>query len=366
MKFRGDKPCGFSAGTCCPMLSANPGDCPNYEPQDGKILIIKLGALGDVLRTTTLIPALQERFPGYATAWITKADAVPLLEKSGIWKILPWNFESCLWARKIKWNTVICLDKEEGPTSLASDLKATEKFGFGRNPHGLLTPLSRSSENLFRLGIDDELKFKINCESYPKLIAEACNLDWAPNNYVMNLSQTELDWARETARLWGDGPYVGINIGSGDMFAGKSWPLEKCTDLAVMLSKWGIKPVFLGGASEKNNYLSIRENLNVKAAFPGCEFSLREFAALVSQLKVMVSGDSLAMHVAIARGIYCVALFGSTIAGEIEFYGRGEALSSNADCTPCYLRKCPNEEKCMRGIEVQTVFEAIQKGLKKW
>lgn len=81
---------------------------------------------------------------------------------------------------------------------------------------------------------------------------------------------------------------------------------------------------FSWGRKEAPLYESLKERLAFPAVFPGCLFSLREFAALVSTLNVMVSGDSLAMHVAISQGVWSVALFGSTTEREIEFYGRGK------------------------------------------
>ncbi|MBF0547837.1 MAG: glycosyltransferase family 9 protein [Candidatus Riflebacteria bacterium] len=359
--FKGDKPCRFSQNKMC--LPFQNQDCPAFEPIEKMTLIIKLGALGDVLRTTTLLPALKKNDPHGSIVWLTSPAAVPLLENSGVYKVLPWNLDSVLWAENVQWNRVISLDKEEGPTTLASRARASRRYGFGRNKHGLLIPLSRASEYLFLLGIDDQEKFRINKKTYPHLIAEACDLEWGPNPYVLNLSEKEINWGNSIIPNSKEHPHIGLNVGSGEAFAGKKWPMENFVKLAQQLTNEGFVPVFLGGAKEKDLYEKLKNEGKAPGLFPGCEFSLREFMAIVSKLKAMVAGDTLAMHIGIALGVWQVTLFGSTTEREIEFYGKGEALVENIPCAPCYKRVCPTKEECMSKISVERVFEAIKRGL---
>lgn len=369
LHFRGDKPCKPSGGRSCgPLLQRDPrkrkGLCSQYTPTGKKVLIIKLGALGDVLRTTSLIPAFRKEYPDAAISWITLPGAVPLLEGSGLQRILPWGPDSVIWAGNSEWDIVVSLDKEEGPTALASSVRSQRKFGFGRNRNGLLTPLSQAGEELFLLGIDDERKFRQNAKTYPRLIAEACQLPWNPNPYHLPLFPEEREWAVRFSGSWKSGPRVGLNIGAGEAFAGKQWAVDKFVALAERICEAGAVPVFLGGRKEASLYESLKDRFAFPAVFPGCLFSLREFAALVSTLNLMVSGDSLAMHMAISQGVWSVALFGSTTEREIEFYGRGEAIVGKADCAPCYRRVCPRSEECLSGIEVDQVFPAVLRGIR--
>lgn len=363
--FRGDKPCAYCGGRRCGPLTGEKAGCGRYEPIQHRTLIIKLGALGDVVRTTTLLPALHRKYPGTTISWVTQPGAIPLVQNELVWKTLPWNLDTVLWAETATWDLVICLDKEEGPTSLATRVRAVVRHGYGRNADGLLMPLSPSSEHLFLLGIDDDMKFRRNTLSYPRLIADACGLEWAPNPYVLQLSQAECAWADTAAVLFAGGNGVGLHLGSGEGFAGKCWPPERFVELAKMLLDAGAVPVFLGGRREAALYEEVRTMAPAGSVFPGCEFSLREFAALTSKLRVMVSGDSLAMHIAIGTHVHSVALFGSTIEREIEYYGRGESLTGRVPCSPCFKRVCPTYEECMREIAVSSVFDAVQRGLKK-
>lgn len=359
--FRGDKPCPHSGGRACDPRSS--GSCQKYCSLGRMTLVIKLGALGDVTRTTSLLPALERLDPEGTVVWLTQPAAVPLLDQSGCWKVLPWNLDSILYCESIDWHRIICLDKEEGPTALASKLRAPHRYGYGRNRRGLLEPLDPASEELFHLGIDDEEKFRRNTLTYPHLIANACALTWGPNPYALRLTDAERTWASGVVAGWGKGPFVGLNPGAGEAFAGKRWPAERYVALARRLREAGFTPVCIGGSREREALDALKANLGSSAVFPGCDFSLRQFMALVARLNVLVAGDTLAMHIGIGLGVWQVTLFGSTTEREIEFYGRGEALVGRVPCGPCYRRVCPTHEECQQAITVDAVFAAVKRGI---
>src|SRR5687767_3245003 len=87
--YRGDRPCRFER--LCE-------ECPHYDPMGRRILIIKLGALGDVVRTAALLPGLQrftEELPHIT--WLTSPDAIPLVERmKGVDRVLPFTPEALL------------------------------------------------------------------------------------------------------------------------------------------------------------------------------------------------------------------------------------------------------------------------------
>ena len=90
----------------------------------------------------------------------------------------------------------------------------------------------------------------------------------------------------------------------------------------------------------------------------GTGHPLSEFAGFVEAMDVVVSSDSLGMHLAIALGKKVVALFGSTCPQEISLYGRGTKLFAGVPCAPCYKQTCP-DMTCMNEITPERVFEEI-------
>ena len=74
---------------------------------------------------------------------------------------------------------------------------------------------------------------------------------------------------------------------------------------------------------------------------------------------VLVTGDTMALHVAIALDVPCVVLFGPTCQQEIDLYGRGEKLRTSLPCSPCYARRCNESPNCMDDISVERVWSAV-------
>jgi len=78
---------------------------------------------------------------------------------------------------------------------------------------------------------------------------------------------------------------------------------------------------------------------------------------------VVVTGDSLGMHLAIAEKRPVVALFGPTCPQEIELYGRGEVITATSHCAPCYRADCSRNPTCMQAIEPGPVVAAVKRWL---
>ena len=93
------------------------------------------------------------------------------------------------------------------------------------------------------------------------------------------------------------------------------------------------------------------------------DFPLPTFAGVVAACDLVVTGDTLGMHLAIAGRVPVVALFGSTCATEIELYGRGEKIVTPIDCHPCYRRSCDIRPSCQDLIEPDTVHAAVMRGI---
>jgi heptosyltransferase-2 len=90
---------------------------------------------------------------------------------------------------------------------------------------------------------------------------------------------------------------------------------------------------------------------------------VRHFAAIVSHCDVVVSGDTLAMHIALALGRRSVVLFGPTSVAEIEMYELGEKVAPAMTCLGCYKTACDFVPNCMDLITVEMVEQAVARQL---
>ena len=95
--------------------------------------------------------------------------------------------------------------------------------------------------------------------------------------------------------------------------------------------------------------------------------SLRDLMALVQQCKAFLTNDSGPMHIAAALKTPLVALFGST--SDIKTgpsYGIAKVIHKHVECSPCYKRVCPIDFRCMKRIEADEVYDAVQGLIEKY
>jgi len=330
-----------------------------------KILIIKLGSAGDVLRTTSILSGLKEKYSDSAITWLVNKNSCELLEgNSNINKIISYNDNSAKALLSEYFDIILSLDKAEEGIKLASLIKAKEKYGFGLDEKGRLRPLNKKSEYSYRLGIDDELKFFKNKKTYQELIYEMAEMDYRKSLYEFILNEENLRFADNFFRannLNGSRAVIGVNTGSGEAFANKNLKKEKIIELIRLLDKeLGAKILLLGGPYEKgiNNY--IIKNAGLGIINGGCENSLKDFSGLVNRCSVIIAADTLAMHIAIALKRPVVALFGPTCSQEIDLYGLGCKVITKAECGPCYKNKCDKKITCMDKVDLNDIVKAVQ------
>lgn len=357
--YRGDRPCAAGVPGLCPA------GCEHYHPMGTRILIIKLGALGDVVRTAALLPGLKKAWPQSHITWVTQAAGVRLLAHHPLLdRRLVFDAETTCRLAHERFDLCLSLDKEPGPAALAMHVDARETRGIGLSPHGTVYPLNPECLHYFRLGLDDELKFRHNDQTYQQLIYTAVGLPYAGQRYRLYPDVTQRNHAAQhwhSLRIAEGEVVVGLNTGAGRMFANKNWSPDKFAMLARRLvGQNGWRVVLLGGPDERERNASIAD------ACPGvldvgCDHSELEFAALVARCDVLVTGDTLAMHIAIASEVPCVALFGPTCAQEIDMYDRGEKVVTRIPCSPCYRRQCDCTPNCMDEISVERVLLAVQR-----
>jgi|GEM_PF-115381 len=357
--YRGDRPCAVGIQGVCP-----PG-CARYVGLGQRILIIKLAALGDVIRTAALLPGLKEVWPHSQITWITRPAGVRALANHPlIDRLLPLDADTLAHITSEHFDLCLSLDKEPAPAGLAMTIQAADKRGIGLSPAGTPRPLNPECAYYFELGLNDDLKFRRNQKSYPQLIYEAVGLTYRGQRYRLYPDERQRAAAASVWRRLGVRPpeiVVGLNTGAGRVFANKNWPPDRFLALARhLVRRAGWRVALLGGPQERSL------NRDLATACPGlldtgCDHDELTFAAIVSRCQVLVTGDTLALHVALAADVPCVVLFGPTCAQEIDLFGCGEKLVTRLSCAPCYRRQCNKSPNCMDDIDVDRVLAAVER-----
>jgi heptosyltransferase-2 len=161
-------------------------------------------------------------------------------------------------------------------------------------------------------------------------------------------------------------PIFGLTPGA-EYGPAKRWPVEKFIAAAKEIQQrtdclW----ILFGGKSDAaitNQIESAIRNPQSAILNLAGRTSLRELMALLKLCRVLLTNDTGPMHVAAALGTSVVVPFGST-SPELTGPGlpgdpRHHLLKSDAPCSPCFLRECPIDFRCMNGISVERVVEAV-------
>lgn len=360
--FLGDRPCVWHKreGAVC--------TCTHYETVSTRLLIIKLDAMGDVLRTTTLLPLISAKYPGAFVTWITRPESVPLMQNNPhIHEVVAYGADSAVHLAAREFDYAINLDAGKISAGLMAAARATRKDGFVLHPHGYVMPTNAAAAAWLEMGTNDTLK-RLGTRAYQDWMKSILGLtDATGERYVLSLKDEELEAGREhLSRLQADlaRPIVGLNTGAGGRWELKQWREQGYVDLIRRLGpELGVQFLLLGGPAEEARNRRLKQVSAADVIDPGGQNPVRHFAALVAACDVVVTGDTLAMHIALALERRTIVLFGPTSAPEIELYGLGEKVIPDMSCLGCYKNHCDFVPNCMDLISVDMVAAAVRRQL---
>ena len=340
--------------------------CDEYDPVARRILMVKLAATGDVLRTTAFLPAIHEAWPGARVTWLTRRSAAGLFVGNPLVDEVLTTDDAATAARLATetFDVVLCPDADPEAAVLAAMARAAERRGYVRDDRGRVTALGEGAEHWLAMGLSDTSK-KGNTESYQSLVADVLELPRAAvREPILEPSAADVAEAgRLVADLPIDGrPLIGLNTGAGGRWLYKQWTLAHQRTFLHLCHEAGLAVLLLGGPDEQQRHQDLLASASGMPVFDGGNRnSFGRFAALIDRCAAVVTGDSLAVHVAAARKKPAIVLFGPTSAAEIELYGRGtKIVPEGLDCLCCYLPKCDRAPHCQALIEPQVVLAAVQ------
>ena len=250
-----------------------------------RVLIIKLGATGDVLRTTTLLRIFNDEID-----WITSGMNVSMLNNPDF-QVNTYAWEEARELRNKKYDLVINLEDTAETAEFLRHIEYSDLYGAYLDKKDNLV-YTESSRDWFDLSLisrfgrvkADELKL-LNRKSYQELVFCGLGHQFDQQKYVMP-EAVDTD-------LKGD---VAIAPKAGSVWPMKNWAFYD--DLTVQLEKKGFVV----------NYLPQRA-------------TLLQHMGDIKNHRYLISGDSLPMHIALGLDLKCITLFICTSPWEIHDYG---------------------------------------------
>jgi heptosyltransferase II len=204
---------------------------------------------------------------------------------------------------------------------------------------------------------------------YLELVKRAEWLDELPriSEIVLRVSQDESAQAEAKLRSFGSRPgAVRIAVGAGASYgSAKCWPPERfATAINLLLKERQAEVLLFGTPAEARVSAAIQAGLGQVALDLTGETQISELPALLSRCRAFLGNDSGAMHVAAAVGLPVVAIFGPTDPeGTAPVTPRCTIVQEKPYCSPCFLRRCPTDHRCMKAIEPERVSDRILKAL---
>ena len=346
--YRGDRPCAphTQSGVRC--------TCPELIPVRRRGVIIKLGAAGDVLRTTPLLRALDPEANGVKILWVTHSpDLLPgdaceavKLDAATLARLGASEWDFC-------WN----LDKDIEACAAATVVRAEERAGYTL-VNGVPCPVDERAWHKFATGLDNPYS-KSNRLNYIQEIFDIVSLPYRGQEYWLRTPAAPAVQAAE--RLLPGTGWVGLNTGAGWRWPTRIWPEVHWVRLIELLQSDGLKPVILGGPEE----LELNSRL---ASATGCHWpgvqSLDVFYAMIHRCRCLVSSVTQAMHLAIAAKTPLVLFNNIFNVHEFELYGRGEIVGPPCPCDCYYDACCRTGRNCINEITAEATLSAVQRALR--
>lgn len=306
-----------------------------------KVLIIKLGysetldkdisattSLGDVLRTTVIL----NFFKADDVSWLVDKKASALLEKNPlINRVLVYNLETVLQLARERFDTVINLEKVPGICALADSINAWRRFGFRFDEYRGQAQSYDGAEKVLALSLSLYEKRKSK-KYWQEALVEMVGKSWKGEEYILGYKPK------------GKAIYdIGFNWAVGDKWKNKAWPKEYWQDLEKLL---------------KDKYsITWQRGLD----------NLSDYIEWINSCRLVVTNDSLGMHLAIALKKQVIAFFGPSSSNEVYLYNRGKILlpKTGYKCMPCLQRECFQKTNCLRFIKPKDVLREIERLYRK-
>ncbi|MDX9714318.1 MAG: glycosyltransferase family 9 protein [Dissulfurispiraceae bacterium] len=305
-----------------------------------KILLIKLGysetldpeigrvsSLGDIVRTTPVLRALKDKYPESHITWLVDKDAEPLLAGNKFLdRVLVWDEFVPFQLMREKFDILINLEKIAGVCALTDMTDAWIKYGFRFDSiKGIYHAYEKGLT--FIDYISEKNKTGRPKNYWQKVLIEMLGAEWKEQKYILGYkpkSEVKYD--------------VGFNYLAGTKWPNKIMAISKWKELERKLMRAGYKISWQQGIGD-----------------------LYEYMDWMHSCKLVISQDSLGIHLALALKKKVIGLFGPTDPNEIFFYNYGKGIYTKQQCSykPCYKPKCAKGIDCMNGIDLDEILENV-------
>lgn len=327
-----------------------------------KILIRATNWVGDAIMALPALRAVRSRFPEARVTILARPYVAAIYKNQQICDDVMFvddKVDALGELRAEKFDVALLLQNAFQAAWLVWRAGIPERIGYARDGRGpLLTkalPVPKAGE------FPSHEQFY-----YLELLRRAGWLTTLPQETFIKLDVPEADRQRAAEFLSSAGArldHLSVAIGAGASYgSAKCWPAERFAELANLLQlKQGVDIILFGTSTEAAVSSAIAAGMRRPPIDLTGKTSIAELPALLSQCHVFIGNDSGAMHVAAAVGLPVVAVFGPTDPfGTAPVTPRCTIVQQKPYCSPCFLRRCPTDHRCMTRVTPAAVESAAR------
>jgi len=323
-----------------------------------KILVIKLGALGDIVLASAAFSAIKQHFPESDLSLLTTPAYFPVIKDCPYFKqYFFFDREKPFWPQAQKTSAALRQEKFQLVINLQNNFKsnllawlsgALERIGFRKGFRlGLLTKSVVYDQR-------ENALWNLNRVLALANIPEAKR----PELYLTPKTETEAEELLKNSG-WNNELLFGLHPGSSAGWQSKKWPVRHWVTLAQEISKSGAIPVFFGDSGEFTELEKIAGKVQGKSFNLAGKTSLAILPAAIKRCRAFISTDSGPLFMAAAAGIKTVGLYGPTESKRHAPPGVIVLEKKNLPCRPCYRKSC-DQPLCLSGITPEDVLSALR------
>ena len=332
----------------------------NSEPEPSaspaSFLIVRLGALGDVVHAIPVVAALRKAHPDARIGWIVHPRFAPLLHLvEGLDHVYPLERRSgALAIRAVRRDRYdVCLDLQGLIKSAA-----VARFSGARRVIGFSRALLRESAAALAYTESGGEGSGHVIDKNLSLLA-LLGIETRARCFPLRIPETPVvPCTREILGLDRDAPYALLNPGAA--WPNKRWPAERFGEVARQLrDREGLRSAVVWGPDEATLAAAVAR-ASGDAARMAPQTTMVELLALAQASSVMVSGDTGPLHLAAAVGTPVIGLYGPTPPGRNGPWDpRDVVVSSHASCACVFKRQCTARTWCLEQVTVDAVMAAV-------
>ena len=346
----------------------------NINPE--RILIIKPSSLGDIIHALPTLAALRSRFPKAWIVWLVKEQWAEILDgHPQLDEVVAANLNVTKWwgllrtIRSKKFDLVVDLQGLFRSALIGKLSGASVVVGFAQGREGSPWLYTHCVELPMPKGQSWRL-WNMHAVDRNLAVAKYLGAEWNTPEFCLPCGEDD--------RKQVDGWLKSCGVTDADQLIAiapltrqtiKNWPLDRFVKVAQALSKGDNIKILLVGTEDLAVGQIFETALGSRLVNLMGKTRVRQLRAVFDKARLLIANDSAPLHIASARGIPIVTIFGPTNPEATGPYGKQEShqiLTHPLACRPCGQRTCQNVNalECLTSISVQEVVAQAERILR--